>query len=127
MQPVRANGADTTTVRIQDSQALPLSGTDVIKWEPTTDMATASRKDATQVPNWVFPILATILFVLVGFVYATVDKQIADAKAGLEREITDLKNAASLTEIRVQNMREQLIAHGWTIDDDGKMHPPGRR
>ena len=129
MQPVRANGAATTNAGLQDSQALPPAGTEVIKWEPTTDMATASRKDATQVPNWVFPILSTVLFVLVGFVYATVEREIGDAKATMQRELTDIKNEASTNSILIHNMREQLIAHGWTIDDDGKVHPPstGRR
>ena len=127
MQPVRVNGADRAT-ELQNSQALPLKETLVGKWEQTTDMATASRKDATQVPNWVFPILASILFVLVGFVYTTIENQMASTKAELQRELTDVKNEASTNSLLIHNMREQLIAHGWSIDDDGKVHPPqGRR
>lgn len=123
--PVRANGADTH-VETKDSQALPSNETVVSGWEPTTDMATSSRKDATQVPNWVFPILATALFVLLGFVYATVERQIDQNKADMQKQIDTLGDRVGTEETWRAKTREQLIEHGWALEDDGTLSAPGK-
>jgi multidrug efflux pump subunit AcrB len=78
--------------------------------------------DKTVVPNWVLVIVATVFMTLVGFVYTTIQKDFAHQ----QDQITDLKNNLSTEQVRLENTREQLIAHGWTVDDSGKIHAPAK-
>jgi hypothetical protein len=72
-----------------------------------------STASFTLVPNWVMPILTVVLLALFGFVYTTFTK--ADG---------ELRDRIAVQEMKMENTREQLIAHGWTVDEQGKIYAP---
>lgn len=80
-------------------------------------------RDKTSIPNWFMPVLCSILFVLLGFVYTTVDRRIEDK----QREIDRLERRLETQETFMKNTREQLIANGWTVDDLGVIRAPVRK
>src|ERR1700684_2833752 len=92
--------------------------------EPSTEMAPTSRtpEDKAAIPNWLMQIVIGTFLALIGFVYSTIQKDFSHQ----QDQITDLKNNLSLEQVRQQNTREQLIAHGWTVDDQGNIHAPAK-
>src|SRR5215510_3619691 len=74
------------------SQSMPPIETVVEQDRVKTEMARTSpaQVDSTKVPNWVFPILATVLFALLGFVYVTVKAQMDDNRAMLQKQIDEM-------------------------------------
>lgn len=83
-------------------------------------MATAREK--TALPNWAWSVLCFMLLGLLGFVYATVDRRIEDQAHEREK----LERRLETQETFMKNTREQLIAHGWTVDNMGNISPPKR-
>lgn len=85
---------------------------------PAEEVADAMppARDRTAVPNWVMPILATIVLALIAFVYSTIDREMGRLDRRLETQ-----------EIYMKNTREQLIAHGWQVDNQGNITAPPKK
>jgi hypothetical protein len=81
--------------------------------EETADMTPRGTTNTTAVPNWLMPIIIFVFISLIGFVYTT-----------LNNSINDMKNQLSTEQLKQQNTREQLISHGWYVDDQGGIHAP---
>jgi hypothetical protein len=98
------------------SHALPIH----LAPEPEATDVMPPARDRTSLPNWFLPIIFVAFFTLIGFVYATVDRRIEDKG----REVEKLEHRLELQETYMKNTREQLIAHGWTVDEQGNIRPP---
>jgi hypothetical protein len=109
------------------SQSIPPIETVVEHEQAVTDMArgAAAPAETTKVPNWVFPILASVLFILVGFVYTTIEKQIDELRSEKAKEVQELKDRVTTEETWRARTREQLIEHGWKVDGDTLIAPNG--
>ncbi len=70
-------------------------------------------RDRTTMPNWLMTAIVLAFFALLGFVYTT-----------MQKELDRLDARVSTQESWMKNTREQLIAHGWTVDDQGNIRPP---
>jgi hypothetical protein len=71
--------------------------------------------NTTKTPNWVIPIITTILFALVALTF----KSVTD-------NVQRIENKQDKIETYEQRVREEFAAHGWRIDPDtGKMTKVG--
>lgn len=79
-----------------------------------------NNKDKTPLPNWLMPIICTAFIGLVVWAFTTVIQNLSRDNEKLERRI-------ELQETYTKNTREQLIAHGWTVDDKGNVLAPPKK
>lgn len=85
-------------------------------------VGTTRGQDATRIPNWVFPILATIVLGLIAVIWQFNQAQFNE----VNNTMREMKSHMETVDTFIKNTREQLIAHGWSIDDNGNIHPPDR-
>jgi hypothetical protein len=74
-----------------------------------------SGKDKTALPNWLMPLICSVFIGLVVYAFTTVVQNLEKGNEKLERRL-------DTQETYMKNTREQLIAHGWTVDDQGNVH-----
>lgn len=99
---------------------IPISkGLSKRKGEEIIDEMAITNKDRTSLPNWLMPILFTVLFAFLTFVYATIANNIAMLKEGYEKGIDRLERRLETQETFMKNTREMLIRYGWDISDSG--------
>ena len=81
--------------------------------EDRANVMALTSKDKTYIPNWLMGIIIMAIFSLLAFVYNTIDRQ-----------LNKLDSEQSTQRLLMQNLREKLIEHKWTVDDKGFIHPP---
>jgi hypothetical protein len=106
--------------RASVAQYVEKSSLPVSRIDRKTDEVMAPARDKTAIPNWLMPIICTAFVSLIVYIFTTIVQNIEKNYEKLERRI-------DTQETYMKNTREQLIAHGWTVDDNGNVKPPSKK
>jgi len=112
--------AGTSRSNVDERIAEVLEGMHTLTLEIRASALTNQQKDKTALPNWLMPILCTAFIGLVVWSFTTVVQN-------LQKENEKLEIRMATQETYMKNTREQLIAHGWTVDDQGNVRAPAKK